>query len=34
MPAGRYRLRAKLIATNNGSVATGVSLYAKGSTLT
>ena len=34
LPAGRYRLRAKVIATNNGSAATGVTLYAKGSTLT
>ncbi len=33
LPAGRYRLRAKAIATNNGSAATGVTFYAKGSTL-
>lgn len=34
LPAGRYRLRVKAIATNNGNAATGVALYAKGSTLT
>ena len=34
MPAGRYRLRAKIIATNNGSSATGVTMYASGTTLT
>ena len=34
MPAGRYRLRAKIIATNNGSAATGVTIYASGSTIT
>ena len=34
LPAGRYRLRAKILATNNGSAATGVTFYAKGTTLT
>ena len=34
MPAGRYRLRTKVIATNNGSSATGVTMYASGTTLT
>lgn len=34
LPAGRYRLRVKAIATNNGNAATGVTLYAKGTTLT
>ncbi|MBR1548257.1 MAG: hypothetical protein IJ637_05980, partial [Prevotella sp.] len=34
MPAGRYRLRAKVLATNNGGAATGVTMYASGSTLT
>ena len=34
LPAGRYRLRVKALATNNGSAATGVTLYAKGNTLT
>ena len=34
LPAGRYRLRVKAIATNNGSPATGVTFYAKSSTLT
>ena len=34
LPAGRYRLRVKALATNNGNAATGVTLYAKGSTLT
>lgn len=34
MPAGRYRLRAQILATNNGSAATGVTMYASGTTLT
>lgn len=34
MPAGRYRLRVKVIATNNGNAATDVKVYASGSTLT
>ena len=34
MPAGRYRLRVKVIATNNGSAVSDVKVYASGSTLT
>ena len=34
MPAGRYRLRAKIIATNNGSAASDVTMYASGTKLT
>ena len=34
MPAGRYRLRAKIIATRNGSAVSDVTFYASGSTLT
>ena len=34
MPAGRYRLRVKVIATNTGSAVSDVKVYASGSTLT
>lgn len=34
LPAGRYRLRVKALATNNGSAATGVTFYVTGVTLT
>lgn len=33
MPAGRYRMRVKVIATNNGNAVSGVTVYASGSTL-
>ena len=34
LPAGRYRLRVKVIATNNGSAVSDIKVYASGSTLT
>ena len=33
LPAGRYRMRVKVIATNNGNAVSGVTVYASGSTL-
>ena len=33
LPAGRYRMRVKVIATNNGNAVSGVTVYTSGSTL-